>query len=190
MPTCLIEPFELRNIHEVLKYLSHVLRQSWSIVIVVYCWISDVQAKDFNRNLLGLFVFEDQTQMWKLLWVELGQLWQIRVSHIHWKILCGLHRVKLAKIMLNELSETVVIWWCVAIATNHEILWPELAALVVLSNLLDFLHMLLFLLDLLDEVLILERSVVKRLDEILAVDVFKRGKLIEFLILELLQLAT
>ena len=50
--------------------------------------------------------------------------------------------------------------------------------------------MLLFLLDLLDEVLILERSVVKRLDEVLAVDVFKRGKLIEFLILELLQLAT
>lgn len=62
--------------------------------------------------------------------------------------------------------------------------------MVVLSNLLDFLHVLLFLLDLLDEVLILERSVVKRLDEVLAVDVFKRGKLIEFLILELLQLAT
>ena len=128
--------------------------------------------------------------MWELLWIELGQLRQIRVSHIHRKILCGLYRVKLAKIMLDELPKTVIVWRCVAIATDHEILGSEFAALVVLSNLLDFLHMLLLLLDLLDEVLVLERSMVERLDEVLAVDVLERGKLIEFLVLELLQLAT
>ena len=50
--------------------------------------------------------------------------------------------------------------------------------------------MLLLLLDLLDEVLVLERSMVERLDEVLAVDVLERGKLIKFLVLELLQLAT
>ena len=92
--------------------------------------------------------------------------------------------------MLDELPKTVIVWRCVAIATDHEILGSEFAALVVLSNLLDFLHMLLLLLDLLDEVLVLERSMVERLDEVLAVDVLERGKLIEFLVLELLQLAT
>ena len=55
---------------------------------------------------------------------------------------------------------------------------------------LDLLHMLLLLLDLLDEVLVLEGSMVERLDEVLAIDVLERGKLIKFLVLELLELAT
>lgn len=78
-----------------------------------------MQTKDFNRNLFRLFIFEDQAQMWELLRIELGQLGQVRVPHIHREILCGLYRIKLAEIVLNELPKTVVIWRCVAITTDH-----------------------------------------------------------------------
>lgn len=57
--------------------------------------------------------------MWELLWIELGQLGQVGVSHIYWKVLRGLYRIKLAEVVLNELPKTVVIWRCVAITTDH-----------------------------------------------------------------------
>ena len=113
--------------------------------------------------------------MWELLSLEIDKLLQVLVLHIDWEVfLLTLNIIKLGKvIVLNELSKAVVERRLIKASTHHFVGRSGNFILIVLSNLLYFSQVSLFLQILLDEVLVLEGPMIKTLYEVLAVDVFK-----------------
>lgn len=90
--------------------------------------------------------------------------------------------------MLDEISETVIEGRAFAIATLELVPSPRNSALVLLSYQFDFLHLVLFVQELLDEFFVLDVPVVQGLDEILFEDLFKLSQLVKFLVLQLSEL--
>ena len=92
--------------------------------------------------------------------------------------------------MLDEATETVVEGRALAIATLELVPRPGNSALVLLCYQLDFLHLVLFIQELLEEFFVWDVPMVQGLYEILFEDLFELRQLVEFSVLQLLKLSS
>lgn len=98
--------------------------------------------------------------------------------------------IKLQQIMLYKVTKTMIEWRDGAVASLDLIQIPWDGALILLGNQLYLLHLILFIQELLYEILVRGVPVVQRFNEILFEHIFKLSQLVKLLVLKLLQLET
>ena len=148
------------------------------------CRMSDVQKQYFYCDVSSFSVFENHSEMRHFLLVLRNNIFKMVIIHINWEvfdIILAKTFIELRKIMLNKLTEWVVIRRFFKISTFELIYRAWNARKIFLCYLFYSCHMLLLLKKLLYEFFILERSMVQRLYEVLSIDIFKCRQLVELL---------